>query len=129
MEKAVITLSALMILTGSLLLQKSLYGDIMEQNLTERIKEALNQHIPTSNATQWYIDENSIDCDSDEFRSVIEKVLKQEKDQIIKATVAWITRPYTDPSPFGPCKLYPGRDCPGCENLCARVDRIIEDDS
>lgn len=98
----------------------------MSSTLIERIKEAISTHVPISGNTQWYIDEHGIDCDAEEFWAALEEVLRIEKDQAIKDAVAWTGRLPTEPSTFGPCQLYPGRDCPGCENICARMDQVIK---
>lgn len=102
----------------------------MSSTLIERIKEALEAHVPDAQGmTQWYIDDLAVDCDGEEFWTVLERIVTLEKDKAIRDASDWMARalgePIGEPSRFGPCQLYPARDCPGCELTCARVSRLI----
>ena len=48
------------------------------QRLTQALKHAIETHEPSHGMRQWYIDDNVIDCDADEFWGAAELALREE---------------------------------------------------
>jgi hypothetical protein len=44
----------------------------------DQLRAAVEAHEPANGMTQWYVDELCIDCDADEFWSVIAAVLEKQ---------------------------------------------------